>query len=107
MQVDKCVFLHLSHAWLLARASGVSGLEYHYARWKYGYCFPLSDLNPVCLASGADLTAQSMIHGVFTLPIKEFLLKYRTTALPADAIITKLTIQLPAEGAQEVTKSYK
>jgi len=61
----------------------------------------------VLLASGADLTAQSKTRGVFTLPIKEFFLKYRTTALPADAIITKLTIPLPAEGAREVIKSYK
>ena len=42
-----------------------------------------------------------------TLPTKEFFLKYRTTALPADAIITKLTIPLPAEGVREVIKSYK
>ena len=44
---------------------------------------------------------------MFTLPIKEFFLKYRTTALPADAIITKLTIPLLAEGAREVIKAYK
>jgi len=39
--------------------------------------------------------------------MKEFFLTYRKTALPADAIITKLTIPLPAEGAREVIKSYK
>ncbi|PWW71580.1 xanthine dehydrogenase [Tuber magnatum] len=68
---------------------------------------PISDLNPVFIASGAVLTARSKARGEFTLPLKEFFLAYRTTALPVDAIITKLTIPLPAEGAREVIKSYK
>ena len=59
------------------------------------------------LASGAELTAQSKTRGVLTLPIKKLFLMYRTTALPADAIITKLTIPLPEEGVREVIKSYK
>jgi len=61
----------------------------------------------VLVASGTVLTAQSKSRGEFTLPMKEFFLAYRTTALPEDAIITKLTIPLPAEGAREVIKSYK
>ena len=68
---------------------------------------PISDLSAVLLASGANLTAQSKTRGVFTLLIKKFFLKYRMTALPADAIIMQLTIPLPAEGAREVIKSYK
>ncbi|PUU76222.1 molybdopterin binding aldehyde oxidase/xanthine dehydrogenase, partial [Tuber borchii] len=56
---------------------------------------PISNLNPL------------KTHGVLTLPITEFLHKYRTTALPAEAMITKLTIPLPAEGSREVVKSYK
>ncbi|RPA93268.1 xanthine dehydrogenase [Choiromyces venosus 120613-1] len=68
---------------------------------------PISDLSPVFIASGAVLTAQSKTRGEFPLPMKEFFVAYRTTALPADCIITKLTIPLPAEGTREVIKSYK
>ncbi|KAG0132095.1 molybdopterin binding aldehyde oxidase/xanthine dehydrogenase [Tuber indicum] len=68
---------------------------------------PISDLNPVLIASGAVLTARSRARGEFMLPMKDFFLAYRTTALPVDAIITKLTIPLPAEGSQEVIKAYK
>ncbi|RPA90391.1 molybdenum cofactor-binding domain-containing protein [Choiromyces venosus 120613-1] len=68
---------------------------------------PISDLNPVLIASGTVLTAQSKTRGEFPLLMKEFFVAYRTTALPADSIITKLTIPLPAEGTREVIKSYK
>ncbi|RPA93263.1 hypothetical protein L873DRAFT_1847312 [Choiromyces venosus 120613-1] len=68
---------------------------------------PISDLNPVLIASGTVLTAQSKTRGEFPLPMKELFVAYRTTALPADSIITKLTIPLPAEGTREVIKSYK
>ncbi|RPA93250.1 molybdenum cofactor-binding domain-containing protein [Choiromyces venosus 120613-1] len=68
---------------------------------------PISDLNPVLIASGTVLTAQSKTRGEFLLLMKEFFVVYRTTALPADSIITKLTIPLPAEGTREVIKSYK
>lgn len=39
--------------------------------------------------------------------MKEFFVAYRTTTLPEDAIITRLTIPLPAEGSREVIKAYK
>ncbi|RPA89994.1 hypothetical protein L873DRAFT_512091 [Choiromyces venosus 120613-1] len=68
---------------------------------------PISDLNPVLMASGTVLTAQSKTRGEFPLLMKEFFVAYRTMALPADSIITKLTIPLPAEGTREVIKSYK
>ncbi|RPA92107.1 hypothetical protein L873DRAFT_1864936 [Choiromyces venosus 120613-1] len=68
---------------------------------------PISDLNPVLIASGTVLTAQSKTRGQFPLPMKEFFVAYRMTALPADGIITKLTIPLPVEATQEVIKSYK
>ncbi|RPA90536.1 hypothetical protein L873DRAFT_1831700 [Choiromyces venosus 120613-1] len=66
---------------------------------------PISDLNPVLIASGTVLTAQSKTRGEFLLLMKEFFVVYRTTALPADSIIAKLTIPLPAEGTREVIKS--
>ena len=65
----------------------------------------ISGLNPVLLASRGDLTAQSKTRRVFMLPMKEFFLNYSMTAFPAEAIITKLPIPLPAEGAREVIKS--
>ncbi|RPA90528.1 xanthine dehydrogenase [Choiromyces venosus 120613-1] len=68
---------------------------------------PISDLNPVLMASGTVLTAQSKTRGEFPLLMKEFFVAYQMTALPADSIITKLTIPLPAEGTREVIKSYK
>ncbi|RPA96259.1 hypothetical protein L873DRAFT_1829489 [Choiromyces venosus 120613-1] len=68
---------------------------------------PISDPNPVLIASGTVLTAQSKTCGEFPLPMKEFFVAYRTTALPADAIITRLTIPLPVESTREVIKSYK
>ncbi|RPA93265.1 xanthine dehydrogenase [Choiromyces venosus 120613-1] len=67
----------------------------------------ISDLNPVLIASGTVLTAQSKTRGEFPLPMKELFVTYRTTALPADSIITKLAIPLPGEGTREVIKSYK
>ncbi|RPA89635.1 hypothetical protein L873DRAFT_1887520 [Choiromyces venosus 120613-1] len=66
---------------------------------------PISDLNPVLIASGTVLTAQSKTRGEFPLLMKEFFVVYRTTALPADSIIAKLPIPLPAEGTREVIKS--
>ncbi|RPA96055.1 hypothetical protein L873DRAFT_1791827 [Choiromyces venosus 120613-1] len=68
---------------------------------------PISDLNPVLIASSTVLTAQSKTRGEFPLPMKEFFVAYWTTALPADSIITKLTIPLPAEGTRGVIKPYK
>ncbi|RPA92094.1 hypothetical protein L873DRAFT_1794487 [Choiromyces venosus 120613-1] len=38
---------------------------------------------------------------------EEYFVAYKATAIPADAIITKLTIPLPAEGTREVIKFYK
>ncbi|RPA88708.1 hypothetical protein L873DRAFT_1832155 [Choiromyces venosus 120613-1] len=49
----------------------------------------------------------SKTRGEFPLLMKEFFVVYRTTALPADSIIAKLPIPLPAEGTREVIKSYK
>jgi xanthine dehydrogenase/oxidase len=68
---------------------------------------PISDMNPVFMASNTFVTAQSKRKGAFTLPMSTFFTAYRTTTLPEDAIITSIHIPLPPPGIREVTKAYK
>ncbi|KZF25825.1 hypothetical protein L228DRAFT_255281 [Xylona heveae TC161] len=68
---------------------------------------PISDMNPVLMAAGATVTAQSKQAGVFRLPISTFFVAYRTTSLPEDAVITSISIPIPSSGAREVLKAYK
>ncbi|KAG4440065.1 hypothetical protein IFR05_004458 [Cadophora sp. M221] len=68
---------------------------------------PISDMNPVLLACGATLTAQSLSKGKFELPMSSFFTGYRTTTLPPDAVITQIHIPLPPLEARELTKAYK
>ncbi|RPA92115.1 hypothetical protein L873DRAFT_1847946 [Choiromyces venosus 120613-1] len=60
---------------------------------------PISDLNPVLIASVRDSWRVSIAD-------EEYFVAYKATAIPADAIM-KLTIPLPAEGTREVIKFYK
>ncbi|KAF2465100.1 uncharacterized protein BDR25DRAFT_295929 [Lindgomyces ingoldianus] len=68
---------------------------------------PISDTNPVLVASGARLVARSKGKGSFQLPMSEFFVAYRTTTLPPDAIISHIRIPLPNSGSREVLKAYK
>jgi xanthine dehydrogenase/oxidase len=68
---------------------------------------PISDINPILLACGASLTSQSKSKEKFILEMSSFFTGYRTTALPADAVITHINIPLPPPGAREITKAYK
>jgi xanthine dehydrogenase/oxidase len=68
---------------------------------------PISDMNPVLLASGATLTAESKARGKMSLPTSTFFTAYRKTTLPADAVITHIQIPLPPPGVKEITKAYK
>ena len=68
---------------------------------------PISDMNPVLMAANAFITAQSKKKGRFTLPVSTFFTAYRTTNLPADAIIISIHIPLPPQGVREITKAYK
>ncbi|CAL3968529.1 unnamed protein product [Diplocarpon coronariae] len=68
---------------------------------------PISDMNPVLMACGTTLTAQSVSKGRFILPISTFFTGYRTTTLPPDAVITRIHIPIPACGTKELTKAYK
>ncbi|KAJ3128358.1 hypothetical protein HK098_004605 [Nowakowskiella sp. JEL0407] len=65
---------------------------------------PISDLNPVLVAAGATLTIQS-VSGTRTLPIRDFFIGYRKTALaPGEAIIS---IFVPFTVELEYVKAYK
>jgi xanthine dehydrogenase/oxidase len=68
---------------------------------------PISDMNPVLMASESFITAQSKKKGAFTLPMSSFFTAYRTTTLPPDAVITSIHIPLPPPGAREIMKAYK
>lgn len=68
---------------------------------------PISDMNPVLLAAGATLTCKSTAKGTFTLPLSSFFIGYRTTTLPADAVITDIHVPLPEPGSLQITKAYK
>ncbi|KAK4700783.1 hypothetical protein P7C70_g5458, partial [Phenoliferia sp. Uapishka_3] len=65
---------------------------------------PISDLNPVWIATGAKLIAASVEKGEFELPLDEFFVGYRKTKLPADAIIVR--VELPLH-AGEIVRAYK
>ncbi|KAH8646585.1 xanthine dehydrogenase [Tricladium varicosporioides] len=68
---------------------------------------PISDMNPVLLASGATIIAQNLTRGEFPLPMDSFFISYRKTRLPADSTITKIRVPIPAAGIPEVMKAYK
>jgi xanthine dehydrogenase/oxidase len=66
---------------------------------------PISDLNPVFVASNTVLVAKSLDKEI-EIPMTEFFKGYRTTALPPDAIIASLRI--PAASAKgEYMRAYK
>ena len=65
---------------------------------------PISDLNPVFVATGTTLYAKTM-DGEISIPMKEFFKGYRTTALPPTAVITRLSIPLCGQG--EFVRAYK
>ncbi|KAF9876609.1 xanthine dehydrogenase [Colletotrichum karsti] len=68
---------------------------------------PISDSAPVLLAAGAKVSVTSHSKGSFEIPLSSWFIRYRTTALPEDGVITQIIVPLPPEGAREVTKAYK
>jgi len=87
---------------------------------------PISDLNPVFVASDAIITAASKTKGEFELPLTSFFIGYRKTfvfvpfvlhfssyarnrSLPPDAVIVRISVPLPAESSTErrIVRSYK
>lgn len=66
---------------------------------------PISDLNPIWLASGAKVTLQSS-KGKRVVPIdQKFFIKYRTPSIAADEIITQIDVPFTKVG--EHFKAYK
>ena len=66
---------------------------------------PISDLNPVFLATNTVLVAKSLDKET-EIPMSQFFKGYRTTALPPDAIIASLRIPTASESG-EYLRAYK
>ena len=66
---------------------------------------PISDLNPVFVATNTVLLARSLSRDT-EIPISQFFKGYRTTALPPDAIIASLRIPI-AQERREYIRAYK
>ncbi|RDW62873.1 putative xanthine dehydrogenase [Coleophoma crateriformis] len=66
---------------------------------------PISDLNPVFVASNAILVAKSLDKET-EIPMSQFFKGYRTTALPADAIIASIRIPVTKEQGEHF-QAYK
>ena len=66
---------------------------------------PISDLNPVFVASNTVLVAKSL-EKELEIPMSQFFKGYRTTALPADAIIASLRIPVTREKG-DYLRAYK
>lgn len=66
---------------------------------------PISDLNPVFVASNAILVAKSLEKET-EIPMSQFFKGYRTTALPPDAIIASIRIPVASEKG-EFFRAYK
>ncbi|CRG92235.1 xanthine dehydrogenase/oxidase [Talaromyces islandicus] len=65
---------------------------------------PISDLNPVFVASNTVLVAKSLTRET-EIPMTQFFKGYRTTALPADAVIASLRVPVAQKG--EYFRAYK
>ena len=66
---------------------------------------PISDLNPVFVASNSILIAKSL-DKTTEIPMSEFFKGYRVTALPPDAVIASIRIPVAAETG-EYMRAYK
>ena len=66
---------------------------------------PISDLNPVFMATNTVLVAKSL-DKTTEIPMMEFFKGYRTTALPPDAVIASLRIPVAKEKG-EYMRAYK
>ncbi|KKA27007.1 hypothetical protein TD95_000513 [Thielaviopsis punctulata] len=66
---------------------------------------PISDLNPVLWAANATLVAQSF-EETTDLPMGKFFIGYRRTALPQNAVLTKIKIPV-TKAKNEFFRAYK
>ncbi|KAJ9119598.1 hypothetical protein QFC22_003307 [Naganishia vaughanmartiniae] len=76
---------------------------------------PISDLNPVWVATGAtlsylDTTADGSESTAKSVNMRDFFLGYRKTALPPGAVVTELLVPFPSDdnaSCRSFTKAYK
>jgi len=66
---------------------------------------PISDLNPVFVATGSILIAKSLGKTI-EIPMNTFFKSYRVTALPEDAVIAAIRVPVAA-GQGEYIRTYK
>ncbi|KAJ3340046.1 hypothetical protein HDU91_000901, partial [Kappamyces sp. JEL0680] len=66
---------------------------------------PISDLNPVFVALGAVLTVESVLGGVRQIPMDEFFLGYRKTALSPSEVL--LSIRIPFLTPLQFASAFK
>jgi xanthine dehydrogenase/oxidase len=66
----------------------------------------MSGLNPLFIVTRAKVALRSITKGEFTMPLESFFTSYRTTVLPADAVIIRIHVPLPKPGEREVTMTY-
>jgi xanthine dehydrogenase/oxidase len=68
---------------------------------------PISDLNPVLVATDATVFASSLAAGEMQFSMSDFFTGYRLTKLPPDSVITRLSIPVNSSGQREVVRAYK
>ncbi|KAI0173247.1 xanthine dehydrogenase [Hypoxylon sp. FL1284] len=68
---------------------------------------PISDAAPALIAAGSAITIRNKKEGSYDVPLSTFFVKYRTTQLPSDGVITHIKIPIPPPESLEVTKAYK
>ncbi|KAI9024730.1 putative xanthine dehydrogenase HxA [Hyaloraphidium curvatum] len=68
---------------------------------------PISDLNPVWIATGAKVVAASAAQGEFELPVDTFFVGYRKTQLPSDAVIVRVVVPLNGSPEREYVRAFK
>lgn len=68
---------------------------------------PISDLNPVWVATNTKLIVQSAQTGREELRMADFFVGYRKTRLPKGAVIEKIVVPLNQTNDREVVKAYK
>ncbi|KAF7354804.1 Xanthine dehydrogenase/oxidase [Mycena sanguinolenta] len=68
---------------------------------------PISDLNPVWVATDAKVLAATAGNSQIVLPLADFFTGYRKTTLPRDAVIVKIIVPINDTADREVVRAYK
>ncbi|KAJ6516474.1 Molybdopterin-binding domain of aldehyde dehydrogenase-domain-containing protein [Mycena sanguinolenta] len=68
---------------------------------------PISDLNPVWVATSAKVLAASAGNSQIELPLADFFTGYRKTTLPREAVIVKIIVPINDTADREVVRAYK